>query len=93
MRLLPITLLLLCQGSAFWSLGAGATQCRLKAPNRAVGGAPLDPSPVTSGTIQPSHISSMAPAPSNSGANSINNPAPTPVAFNYGTDKIRGVNL
>ncbi|KAF8071947.1 glycoside hydrolase family 5 protein [Lyophyllum atratum] len=94
MRLLPLGLALLCQATVFWGVGVfAAQQCHLKVLGKPSTGAPGDgPSNPSSSIGVPQSTSLSVPTSSSSSSA----PAPTatqPVAFDYSSSKIRGVNL
>ncbi|KAF8896377.1 glycoside hydrolase family 5 protein [Infundibulicybe gibba] len=85
MRLLPVGVFLLCQGTLFVDWGVVAEQqCRLKVNGKSAGSNTNSPAATAINSNQPNP---NQPSPSGSAA------FPPPTPFNYGTDKIRGVNL
>ncbi|GLB40440.1 putative brix [Lyophyllum shimeji] len=94
MRLLPLGLALLCQITVFRGIAVLASrQCHLKAPGKALAGVPGDRPSDPSGSIgAPQSTGSRASSTSRSSAASTPT-ATQSAAFDYSSQKIRGVNL
>ncbi|TFK40345.1 glycoside hydrolase family 5 protein [Crucibulum laeve] len=97
LRQLPFNLLLICQILIFVLTGSSEArqQCRLQVHNaQAVLEPPTNPGTgATSTTSSDSMVATGTSSTSSSTPSSTSSSLPAPTPFNYGSDKIRGVNL